>query len=267
MRSSKHRRSSDNHERWLLSYADFITLLFAFFVVLFASTQTDKRRAKAVSAAVDRALRNGAFSSEVANMLGGEAKSKQKGSYALHGSAPRPESSPAASTENVKDNPDLKNAMQVLENELQQEIKDQKLKMGLEQRGLVISLAEGAFFDSGEDVIKPGSYPILEKVAQVLRGLPNPVRLEGHTDSVPINNSRFHDNWELSAARSIAMLHVLTQQFGIPEGRMAVVGYADTNAQSVDTTPEQRARNRRVDIVVSSEDGAHSFDPSDSKKN
>ncbi len=263
MRRSKPGGAHDNHERWLLSYADFITLLFAFFVVLFASTQTDKRRAKAVSAAVDRALRNGTFTTQVASMLGGETKSKQQGSHAQTQPAPAETRDPPAALPHLKEHPDLKKAMDVLAGELQQEIKDQKLKLRLEQRGLVISLAEGAFFDSGEDAIKPAGYPIVEKLARVLRGLPNQVQLEGHTDSVPISNSRFHDNWDLSAARSIAMLRLLTQRFNIPEQRLAVVGYADKNARDAEQTPEQRARNRRVDIVVVTEEGANTMEPPD----
>jgi chemotaxis protein MotB len=88
-----------------------------------------------------------------------------------------------------------------------------------------------------------------------LNELPNSLRLEGHTDSVPINNSRFHDNWELSAARSIAMLRILKERFGVQAARMSIVGYADTDAREPDTTPEAKARNRRVDVVVVSQHG------------
>lgn len=254
MTARKRHASGENHERWLVSYADFITLLFAFFVVLFASTQTDKSRAKAVSAAVDRALRDGALAPKVVAILGGESSNKGRGN-ATRQPSPKSEEAHVDAPPDVKYNPDLKTSMQVLAGELQQEIKDQKVKLTLEQRGLIIGLEEAAFFASGDDAVKSTSYPILEKLTRVLGKLPNPLRLEGHTDSVPINNSRFHDNWELSADRSIAMLRVLNQRFGIEAGRMAVIGYADTDASEPDTTPEGRARNRRVDIVVVSQDG------------
>jgi chemotaxis protein MotB len=237
----RRRPAPENHERWLVSYADFITLLFAFFVVLFASTHADRSRAKAVSVAVDEALRDGALSPAVESILGGRGASKGHAPQAPPHSAPP---HPAGSHE------DLHSSLRVLARELEHEVKDQKVKLSLEDRGLVISLQEAAFFPSGEDTIKPASYPIMEKLARVLRKLPNPLRLEGHTDSVPINNSRFRDNWELSAARSIAMLHLLNERFQIDADRMAIVGYADTQAAEPETTPEARARNRRVDVVV-----------------
>jgi chemotaxis protein MotB len=249
MRSRRRSASEENHERWLVSYADFITLLFAFFVVLFASTQSDKSRAKALSAAVDRALRSGAVAPKLVAILGGEKDNKGRGNATHQRSQKRvdkPDDEPGAPAAN----PDLNESMHVLSQELHQEISDQKVKLKLERRGLIIGLQEAAFFSSGDDAVKPATYPIVAKVAQVLSRLPNQLRLEGHTDSLPINNSRFHDNWELSAARSIAMLHVLQDRFGIDPARMAVVGYADTIREQPDTTPENRARNRRVDIVV-----------------
>jgi chemotaxis protein MotB len=249
MKTRRRHAPGENHERWLVSYADFITLLFAFFVVLFASTQSDKSRAKAVSAAVDRALRNGALAPKMVAILGGETDNKGRGNATRR---PSPESEKKLDAVPGEPNvtTDLNASMQVLAGELEQEIKDQKVKVKLEQRGLIIGLEEAAFFASGDDAVKPTSYPILEKVARVLEKLPNPLRLEGHTDSVPINNLRFRDNWELSAARSIAMLRLLNERFQIDAARMAVVGYADTVRSEPDTTPEGRARNRRVDIVV-----------------
>ena len=252
MRVKRGQASGESHERWLVSYADFITLLFAFFVVLFASTQSDKTKAKQVSAAVDRALREGAFAPKVTPIPGSDLKNKAQGDVMGHQlrtdphPVDKPNSSPA---------PDLAVSMQVLASELRQEIKDQKVKLKLEERGLIVGLEEAAFFASGEDTIKPASYPILEKLARVLGELPNPLRLEGHTDSIPIYTARFRNNWELSAARSIAMLRLLNERFRIEAGRMAVVGYADTEASEPDITPEGRARNRRVDIVIVSQQG------------
>lgn len=261
MTARRRRVSAENHERWLVSYADFITLLFAFFVVLFASTQSDKTRAKAVSAAVDRALRNGALASNMGAVVRGKTDDKHAGITATL--QPSHTFDTKTSDLAIKPNvtPDLKASMQVLAGELEHEIKDQKVKLRLEERGLIIGLEEAAFFASGDDAVKPAGYPILEKVARVLGRLPNPLRLEGHTDSVPINNSRFHDNWELSAARSIAMLRVLNERFGIDAARLAVVGYADTVRSEPDTTPEGRARNRRVDIVVVSGYGMRAESP------
>ena len=101
----------------------------------------------------------------------------------------------------------------------------------------------------------PGTYPSVEKIARAIAALPSQVRLEGHTDAVPIHNPRFRSNWELSAARSIAMLDLLVSRFGIPAQRLAVAGYADTVPVESNDTETGRAHNRRVDIVILNEHG------------
>lgn len=125
----------------------------------------------------------------------------------------------------------------------------------MDRRGLVISLRESGFFASGGDAVYPGTYSSIEKIARAIALLPSQVRLEGHTDSVPIHNSRFRNNWELSAARSIAMLELLSTRFDIPSQRLAVAGYADTAPVESNDTEPGRAHNRRVDIVILNERG------------
>jgi chemotaxis protein MotB len=144
-------------------------------------------------------------------------------------------------------------SMQYLSRELQDEIKTGKIQISLQPRGLVVSLREAAFFPSGEDAVDPATYSSLEKVAKVLMSLPNAVRLEGHTDSVPIHTSRFRNNWELSSARAIAMLSLFNDRFEIPHARLAVAGYADTVPADSNATAEGRARNRRVDVTILSQ--------------
>ena len=125
----------------------------------------------------------------------------------------------------------------------------------MEPRGLVVSFKQAALFPSGEDVISPEAYAGVESVAGAILKIPNPVRLEGHTDSVPINTPRFRSNWQLSAARSIALLELLSERFGVPRERMAIVGYADNAPVASNETEQGRALNRRVDIVVLNEQG------------
>ena len=238
----------ENHERWLVSYADFITLLFAFFVVMFASSQADKARAKEVSEAVKRALEDEKMP-VIAAILGGTVYDRGKGNDQMKGPATKNRDKP----QELKKKPppaDLEPSLKVLTVELEPEIRKGKLELTLEPRGLVISLKEAAFFASGDDAIQPSSYPIIAKLAAVIAKLGNPLRLEGHTDSVPISTARFRSNWELSAARSIAMLELLNTKFAIDRDRMAIVGYADTVPVASNETDEGRARNRRVDIVV-----------------
>ncbi len=249
------RAAPENHDRWLVSYADFITLLFAFFVVMFASTQTDKSRARAVSQAVQRALSNGSMPPKLAAILGGAPGSTGKGNAMMHGPGGEKAAKPAIKSEPPAPAANLAASMKILGSRLSQEIQDHSVELRLEQRGLIIGLKQAAFFPSGGDTIDPFVYPTIGKVAAVLNSLPNVLRLEGHTDSLPINTVRFKSNWELSAARSISMLRLLNEKFGVERNRMAIVGYADTSTIDSNDTEEGRGRNRRVDIVILSEYG------------
>ncbi len=253
-RQKKHGEHA-NHERWLVSYADFITLLFAFFVVMFASSQADKGKARQVSESVRKALEEGYAVAKIAAILGGTVDDVGKGNAMMRGpggtkkgqdtqvAKPQPEQAEPVLAE-------LLPSLEFLSRELEEEIRAGKLQLSLEPRGLVVSLPQAAFFPTGEDTIAPAMYPSLEKIARVIEKLPNPVRLEGHTDSVPIHNQRFASNWELSTARGIAVLKLFTTRFGIPAQRLAVAGYADNVPVDSNDTEAGRARNRRVDIVI-----------------
>jgi len=247
-RKKKHEGHA-NHERWLVSYADFITLLFAFFVVMFASSQTDKAKARAISESVSQALDKGGVQAMVHEVLGGTVDEKGSGNAQMKGPG-------GSEPKNVPPPPPPSNAaellpkLQYLSEALKAEIKAGKLEIKQGERGLVISLQQAAFFPSGDDTIDPQTFTAIDKIATLFRDSPNPIRLEGHTDSRPIHTERFHNNWELSAARGIAMLDLLSTRFGIPHQRLAVVGYADTVPKASNETEEGRARNRRVDIVI-----------------
>jgi chemotaxis protein MotB len=231
------RPPSESHDRWLVSYADFITLLFAFFVVMFATAQSGKNKnsAKMVSASVRDAFNHGQMSAAIAAVLGNRRPSSTSGV-----NQPRP----------AEPLPDLAQSLEVLHRQLSEELKAGKMQLKLDGRGLIISLREGEFFASGDATVHQESYPIVEKVAAVVRVLPNPVRLEGHTDSIPIHTARFRSNWELSAARAIAMLELLSGRFGVAVDRMAVAGYAENAPADTNESEEGRAHNRRVDVVV-----------------
>jgi chemotaxis protein MotB len=139
--------------------------------------------------------------------------------------------------------------------ELRDEIQKGTIQVSMEPRGLMISFRQAALFPPGLDEIAPESYASIEKIARALRKIPNPARLEGHTDSVPIHNSRFRSNWELSAARSIALLTVLTEELGISTERVSIAGYADTTPVASNETDDGRTKNRRVDILILNEKG------------
>jgi chemotaxis protein MotB len=236
----------ENHDRWLVSYADFITLLFAFFVVMFATAQSDKSKTKEVSEAVREAFQHGQLSSALSNVLHGKPE--------IHklGNTPQKKS-----TENMPPPPpaDLAKSLDTLQRELSEDLNSGKIQLRLEGRGLVISMREAAFFASGDNIVAPASLPILAKIAAVVQSIPNQVRLEGYTDSIPIHNSHFRNNWELSAARGIAMLELLCDRYQIDPARLSVAGYGENSPSDSNQTEEGRAHNRRVDLVLLSADG------------
>ena len=240
--------SHANHERWLVSYADFITLLFAFFVMMFASTQSDKNKAKDVSDSVRQALEHGQFSAAISTVLGRGKHEARKAplSAELSERHENPPAPPAA----LLHPPDLAKSLETLQKGLEADLKNGKVQLRLDTRGLIISMREKGFFASGDSTIAADSLPTLAKIGEVVQSLPNPVRLEGHTDSQPIHNSRFHSNWELSASRSIAMLELLRDRFQIPVSRMAIADYAENLPADTNDTEEGRAHNRRVDLVL-----------------
>jgi chemotaxis protein MotB len=223
----KYRRNSHddhvNHERWLVSYADFITLMFAFFVVMYAVSNGSKGKVAELSEAVSRALAQGS-------------------GVRAHKGASR-QATPV----------DLASSLTHLSRELDDEIRKGKVQIDLTSRGLVISLKEAAFFPTGDATIAAEAYPIFAKLAETIRPLPNSVRLEGHTDAIPIHNDRFRSNWHLSAARSIATLELFNQRFNVRAERLAAVGFADTVPVDTNDTPEGRAKNRRVDVTILNE--------------
>jgi chemotaxis protein MotB len=247
----------ENHERWLVSYADFITLLFAFFVVMFATSQTDKHKAEQMQESVRKALEGNHVPAILAAVLGGTIDNKGQGNAEMKGpGGVQHRVSPRRQEEKTDQKlAELLPSLKVLRDELKKEIAEGRIQITMQPRGLVISFTQAALFPSGEDVISPDAYDGLAKVAAAIRRIPNPVRLEGHTDSVPIHSGRFHSNWDLSAARSIAVLELLSDRFGVPQERMSIAGYADTAPVATNLTEEGRAHNRRVDIVVLNEQG------------
>ncbi len=235
----------ENHERWLVSYADFITLMFAFFVVMFASSRVDKKKVAGIAASFEAYMKDGKVDQLGIQMDQGKGSSVE---------VPNPDREQALEAISRRE---LAPAKASLERELAGEIRQGKVVLSLQPRGLVLSLRESAVFPPGRDAVNPEAVPILARVAGSLRKLPQlPVRLEGHTDNVPIETAQFPSNWELSVARATAVLELLAGKLGIPAERMAVAGYADYHPVAGNDTSEGRAHNRRVDIVVLSRSAA-----------
>jgi chemotaxis protein MotB len=134
--------------------------------------------------------------------------------------------------------------------ETQRKLASLGLDLKMEPRGLVISLPQTVLFGSGDDSISAEARPTVERIAAALREIPNKVSLVGHADAVPIHNRRFGNNWELAAARSLRLLELLHRDCGIEESRLSVASYSSFDPKDTNGTPDGRASNRRVEIVI-----------------
>jgi chemotaxis protein MotB len=250
-RRRKHEEEHVNHERWMVSYADFVTLMFALFVAMYAIALKDHSSGKRVAESVREAVATGGLASTVRVFLAKDPVTKAGASTGADRKdiqTAKPETGPAAELPKV--DPSLLEPFRRLNEQLKPQVDSGAIRLRLEARGLVITLAEKAFFPSGDDAIYAQAYPSIEQVAKIITKLPNPVRLEGHTDAIPIHTARFGNNWELSTARSIAVLQLLETKYGLDASRFAVAGYAQNLPVAPNDTEEGRARNRRVEIIV-----------------
>lgn len=259
--SRRRKRSGHaNHDRWLVSYADFITLLFAFFVVLYASSQVDQRKVGKLALAIQVAFQEmGIFQSsstqvpidmqEPMPFSPVQAVENLKRNSELGQVAARPEGGLGAG------NGDLVNLQRELETALTAEIGRKEISLRREPDGLVLSLREVGFFDSGSAQMKPASLPIFDRIATMLRERKYRLRIEGHTDNVPIHNAQFPSNWELSTARATEVVRILIVREGYAASELSAAGYAEYHPVVSNRTLEGRASNRRVDIVILRQEG------------
>ncbi len=240
-----------NHERWLVSYADFVTLLFAFFVVLYASAQVDKQRATRLSDAINSAFQQlGVFEKDSHKPGNVEPKITLPSSINAAQDLSRWAQLGKEQLGADQKKQDFDAMRTQLEDALAGEIKRNEVGLHMEAEGLVVSLREIGFFDSGSAAIKPGAEAALGRMAKILQEHPYAVRIEGHTDNVPIHTSQFSSNWELSTARATALVRTLVEQHGISATRLSAAGYAEFHPSASNDTAKGRQLNRRVDLVI-----------------
>lgn len=233
MNPSRAPRSRITQDRWLVSYSDFITLLFAFFVVLYAFSKASQRKQVLVSHAI-----GSAFHMSVNPFEDDE----------LRISANSVIQDNLVSPAKVRD--DLEHMRRELEMALGPQIANRSVGIRMDREGLVISLREAGFFDSGSAYPRPESHETLRQIAASLIHTPYDLRVEGHTDNVPIHSTEFDSNWELSTARATHVARILLALDAIPANHLSASGYAEYHPVASNDTPEGRSQNRRVDIVV-----------------
>jgi chemotaxis protein MotB len=242
------RHSYGSHDRWLVSYADFITLLFAFFVVLYASSKADQKKQLQVSQAIDSAFHMlGLFPDSAkrpTNLRNVSAISQDQTISPLNVVMGEEVMAPAR----VKQ--DLDKVQRDLEKMLSNQIAQHTVSVQMGKDGLVISLREAGFFSSGSATPQPGALPVLREIASRLGKTPYDLRIEGHTDNLPIHNDEFDSNWELSSARATRLARIFLATGDIRPERLSASGYAEFHPVANNATAEGRAENRRVDLVV-----------------
>ncbi len=263
MSRRKRQRGHANHERWLVSYADFITLLFAFFVVLYASSQVDQRKVGKLALAIQIAFQDlGVFPASTTQVpldinepmpfSTVQAIQNVKRNAELGRIAPSTEGSLAAAS----DETDLATLQSELQDALRGEMALHAVAMHRETEGLVVSLREFGFFDSGSATIKPGSLSAVDRIASILAIRTCRLRIEGHTDNIPIHTAQMASNWELSTARATELVRLLIVRHRFAPERLSAAGYAEFHPIASNLTPQGRAQNRRVDIVILGAPGA-----------
>ncbi|HTR48919.1 MAG TPA: flagellar motor protein MotB [Verrucomicrobiae bacterium] len=257
MSRKKRHEEHANHERWLVSYADFITLLFAFFVVLYSSSQVDKRKIGQLAMAIQVAFQRMAVfdNSNTKVPLATTEPMPFQDVQAIENVSRTQDMQRFIQPENGELSGsivpgELKDIQGELEKALAPEIKRHVLQITSRKEGLVISLREIGFFESGSANIRRSSQDALDRLATVLASRGEMIRIEGHTDNVPIHTAQFDSNWELSMARAMALIKVFILTYKFSPDRLAAAGYGQYHPVDTNDTPEGRAHNRRVDIVV-----------------
>jgi len=241
------RNNHGSHDRWLVSYADFITLMFAFFVVLYASSKADLKKQQQVSQAIDSAFKSLGIFPDAAR----QAKLKNVSSVSEDKTVtPMNIVMGEELLEPARVKEDLEHVRKDLEKMLSNQIAQHTVSIQMGRDGLVISLREAGFFSSGSATPLPGTLPVLRQIVGRLGKTPYDLRIEGHTDNVPIHNENFDSNWELSSARATRIARIFLATGMIRPERLAAAGYAEYRPVATNDTTAGRAENRRVDLVV-----------------
>jgi len=251
----------------MVSYADFITLLFAFFVVMYSISQVNTAKYRVLSSSLVSAFKNSpSVNAQVAPAMQVDASSKGQA-----------KSAPASVAQVLE----LKQIMEVRRRQQQAEklkviaksmlkamaslIKDGQVSVTQSERGVAIEINASALFASGQAVLEPGAVKTLRVVGQELAQIPNMIQVEGFTDNTPINTPVFPSNWELSTARASSVVRLLAESGAAPE-RFIAVGYGEFRPSATNSTPEGRSRNRHVTVTILAEQEMDADAPTASQK-
>lgn len=243
MARRKREEEHENHERWLVSYADFITLLFAFFVVMYALSTINEGKYRILSDSMVNAFRNAPISTSgpIPLVVATQPTAAQK---------------PAAATKppdtlKLKQRDKMRNVAKSILEVLAPLIAQGKVRVLETSRGVTIEINDSILFSPGQALLQPQLVVAMRGIADVLVASDFPITIEGHTDNLPISTLQFPSNWELSAVRATTVLRLFVDAGVAPE-RLTAIGYADTRPVEPNLLADGRARNRRVSIMIDS---------------
>ncbi len=233
MKKKKHEEHG-NAERWLLSYSDFMTLLMILFVVMYAMSNIDKAKFSQLAQSMNMSMGGG--KTMIASMDG----------VSITEESNKVDAELQAKAEESK--------MEDLKSKVDKYLDENSMKSTvttkIDERGLVVSLNDTLFFDTGRAEVRAESQNKLIEIGKILNQLGNYIRVEGHTDNIPIKNDQFASNWQLSCARAANVTQLLIVNVGITPQKLSAVGYGEYRPILDNSTEEGRARNRRVDMII-----------------
>ena len=216
----------------MTTWGDMMSLLLCFFILLYSFSSLDNQRFREIM----EAFKN------MAGFLDGGTNLIPEGYNSE-------ELSPFADSSQIQLQ-SLEALAAVIQDLLEEEGFVDQVELSLEDRGLVMRFKDVVLFDIGSDALKEAPKEMLKKLSVILEKVPLPIRIEGHTDNVPINNARFPSNWELSVARAVKVVRFLIEEGSLDSERLSALGYGEYRPIESNATPEGRNRNRRVDIIV-----------------
>ena len=245
MAKRQHHEEHENHERWLVSYADFITLLFAFYVVLYATSRVDKQKLVQVSQSIKFAMHfKGTGGIEFRNRFegppteGGRCKSQPNG---------------LEQRQRTKREEEAQQLRKKIERRLKRFLQtrpETHVQIDVDKDKLAVRLSASHFFDANQAAIRPEMIPVLDVIAAEMVALEMPIRVEGHTDETRLQSTRYRDNWDLSASRAAAVASYIQRAHNMDGKLLSAAGYGSSRPLGDNTTPAGREANRRVELLI-----------------
>jgi len=245
MAQRRKRPEHDNHDRWLISYADFITLLFAFFVVMYSISSVNEEKYKTFGNSLNIAFTKKLITTPAGSVGVVENQQDQMLKALVDMRAVR------LGEQQRKIQERMKNLTSGLSEVMASLINRRTVSVNQTKRGVVIDISASTLFRTGEATLQPGMLDVLRQVAAVLSKEELPIEVEGHSDDIPIATVQFPSNWELSSARASSVVRMLIDN-GVPAKRLAAVGLASNQPLVPNDSPENRAKNRRVTVTIMS---------------